>query len=107
MKDSKGDDTVKGAVVGCAGSVSAVLFASWGPASRRAHDVFVRFENQVVCITGVGAPRKSQNVEMYDEVGCYPLQLNSHWKVLPCNSPEIAESPMPLPSRSKVKQLPE
>ena len=78
MKDSKGDDTVKGAVVGCSGSVSAVLFASWGQASRRAHDVFVRFENQVVCITGVGAPRKSLNVEMYDELGSYPLQLYSH-----------------------------
>ena len=58
VKDSKGDDTVKGVVVGCSGSVSAVLFASWGQASRRAHNVFVRFENQAVCITGLGAPRK-------------------------------------------------
>ena len=46
-------------------------------------------------------------MEIYDEVSYYPLQLNSHWKALPCNSPEIAESPMPSPSLSKVKQLPD
>ena len=55
--------------------MSTVFFASWGQASRKARDIFVRFENQAVCITGVGAPRKSLNVEMYDPLGCDPLQV--------------------------------
>ena len=106
MHDGKGKETVKGAVVGCSGSVSTVFFASLGQASRKAYDVFVRFENQAVCITGVGAPRKSLNVEMYDELGYYPLQLYSQWQVVPWNCPEIAESPIPWPSLCKMKQLP-
>ena len=77
VRDGKAEETVKGAVVGCSGSVSTVFFASWGQASRKTRDIFVRFENQAVCITGVGAPRKSLNVEMYDELGSYPLQLYS------------------------------
>ena len=41
VRDGKAEETVKGAVVGCSGSVSTVFFASSGQASRKARDIFV------------------------------------------------------------------
>ena len=101
VRDGKAEETVKGAVVGCSGSVSTVFLAIWGQASRKARDIFVRFENQVVCITGVGAPRMSLSVQMYDQLGCYPLQLYSQWQVMPWYSQEtVSYTHLTLPTKA-------